>query len=110
MADNVIKPIVLHGHSNLHPLWALLSVLGGVAALGPVGILIGPMVVVFLQTLLKILQREIASMDRDSPIPPETRFLSAAMRIDDDRQDRRRHRKVARGRPSPPRGSAKHAS
>jgi len=63
MADNFIKPFVLHGTSNLHPLLALLSVLGGVTALGPIGILIGPMVVVFLQTLLKILQRELATMD-----------------------------------------------
>jgi len=64
MADNVIKPFVLHGQSNLHPLLALLSVLGGVAALGPIGILIGPMVVAFLQTLLKILQREMRDLDR----------------------------------------------
>jgi predicted PurR-regulated permease PerM len=63
MADNFIKPYVLHGTSNLHPLLALLSVLGGVTALGPIGILIGPMVVVFLQTLLKILQRELTIMD-----------------------------------------------
>lgn len=63
MADNFIKPYVLHGTSNLHPLLALLSVLGGVTALGPIGILIGPMVVVFLQTLLKILQRELMVMD-----------------------------------------------
>jgi predicted PurR-regulated permease PerM len=27
--DNVIKPLVLHGQSNLHPLLALLSILGG---------------------------------------------------------------------------------
>jgi len=33
--DNVIKPIVLHGQSKLHPLFALLSVLGGVTALDP---------------------------------------------------------------------------
>ncbi len=64
MADNVIKPFVLHGQSNLHPLLALLSVLGGVTALGPIGILIGPMVVAFLQTLLKILQREMQAMDQ----------------------------------------------
>ncbi len=64
MADNVIKPFVLHGQSNLHPLWALLSVLGGVTTLGPIGILIGPMVVAFLQTLLNILQREISGMER----------------------------------------------
>ena len=40
------------------------GVLGGVAALGPIGILVGPMVVAFLQTLLKILQRELTVMDR----------------------------------------------
>lgn len=62
MADNVIKPYILHGQSNLHPLLALLSVLGGVALLGPIGILIGPMVVAFLQTLLKILQREMTDL------------------------------------------------
>ncbi|MFO0884007.1 MAG: AI-2E family transporter [Pirellulales bacterium] len=61
--DNFIKPVVLHGQSKLHPLLALLSVIGGIQALGPIGILVGPMVVVFLQTLLKILQRELLSMD-----------------------------------------------
>lgn len=65
MADNVIKPWVLKGQSKLHPLLALLSVLGGVQALGPIGILIGPMVVAFLQVLLTILQREIRSLDAD---------------------------------------------
>jgi predicted PurR-regulated permease PerM len=65
-SDNVIKPIVLHGQSKLHPLLALLSVLGGIQALGPIGIIVGPMVVVFLQTLLKILQRELMSLDRSS--------------------------------------------
>ena len=64
LSDNLIKPLVLHGQSNIHPLFALLSVLGGVTALGPIGILIGPMVVAFLQTLLEILQREMKSMDR----------------------------------------------
>ncbi|WP_254510095.1 AI-2E family transporter [Anatilimnocola floriformis] len=63
-ADNFIKPMVLHGQSNLHPLLALLSVIGGIQSLGPIGILVGPMVVVFLQTLLKILQRELITMDK----------------------------------------------
>jgi predicted PurR-regulated permease PerM len=68
-ADNVIKPIVLHGQSNLHPLLALLSVLGGIATLGPIGIMVGPMAVVFLQTLLKILQREMLSLDTANRLP-----------------------------------------
>jgi predicted PurR-regulated permease PerM len=69
MIDNVIKPWVLHGQSKLHPLAALLSVLGGVQALGPIGILVGPMVFVFLATLLRILQRELTRIDK---VPWET--------------------------------------
>ncbi|MEZ6113657.1 MAG: AI-2E family transporter [Pirellulaceae bacterium] len=61
--DNVIKPYILHGQARLHPLLALLSVLGGVQALGPIGVLVGPMIVVFLQTLLKILRRELERME-----------------------------------------------
>lgn len=63
--DNLIKPLVLHGRSRLHPLLALLSVLGGVNALGPIGILVGPMTVAFLQTLLNILHRELTQFDRE---------------------------------------------
>jgi predicted PurR-regulated permease PerM len=59
--DNVIKPLVLHGQSNLHPLLALLSILGGVTVLGPVGILVGPMLVSFLQALLNMLRKELES-------------------------------------------------
>ncbi|MEQ1828443.1 MAG: hypothetical protein ABL921_20950, partial [Pirellula sp.] len=44
---------------QLHPLLALLSVLGGIQSLGPIGILVGPMVVVLLQTLLGILRTEL---------------------------------------------------
>lgn len=63
MADNIIKPWVLHGQSKLHPLLTLLSVLGGVSALGPIGILVGPMVVAFLQALLNMLQKELHNFD-----------------------------------------------
>jgi predicted PurR-regulated permease PerM len=57
--DNIIKPIVLHGQSKLHPLFALLSVLGGVTALGPIGIFVGPIAVAFLQAALTMLQTEL---------------------------------------------------
>lgn len=70
MIDNVIKPYILHGQSNLHPLLALLSVIGGVTALGPIGIMLGPMLVVFLQTILKMLKQELLSMEQNrSPTP-----------------------------------------
>ncbi len=64
--DNVVKTVVLHGQSSLHPLLALLSILGGVQALGPIGIVVGPIVVTLLQTLLSILQRELSTIDQES--------------------------------------------
>ena len=64
MVDNLVKPLVLHGRSNLHPLLALLSVLGGAQTLGPIGIFVGPMVVAFLQTLLNMVHAELNSMTK----------------------------------------------
>jgi hypothetical protein len=78
--DNIIKPLVLRGQSNLHPLLALLSILGGVQVLGPVGILVGPMLVSFLQALLEMLRKELDSFGEpgqdfvevlaDATVPP----------------------------------------
>jgi len=70
VVDNFIKPWVLHGQSNLHPLLALLSVLGGITTLGPIGILVGPMVVAFLQALLNILRAELETMETKPPEKP----------------------------------------
>jgi predicted PurR-regulated permease PerM len=69
--DNVIKPWVLHGRSNLHPLLALLSVLGGVKAMGPIGIFVGPMAVAFLQTLLNMISTELTAFSGDAPMKKE---------------------------------------
>ncbi|MCH2115050.1 MAG: AI-2E family transporter [Pirellulales bacterium] len=66
MIDNLIKPLVLHGQANLHPLLALLSVIGGIQALGPIGILVGPMLVAFLQALLNMLNKELTLLGKES--------------------------------------------
>jgi predicted PurR-regulated permease PerM len=69
VVENVVKPMVLHGQSNMHPLLAFLSVLGGASAMGPIGIFVGPMVVAFLQTLLKMLQLELKRMGEKPLVP-----------------------------------------
>lgn len=76
--DNVIKVYVLHGRSTLHPLFALLSVLGGIKVFGPIGILVGPMVVVFLQTLLEILNHELAGRDARAAMAEDEKNRGAA--------------------------------
>ncbi|MGQ9589077.1 MAG: AI-2E family transporter, partial [Planctomycetota bacterium] len=53
--DNILRPILVEGELHLHPVWILLSVLGGVSVFGVLGLVIGPMVVVLLRTLLELL-------------------------------------------------------
>lgn len=74
-SDNLVKPYVLHGQSNLHPLLALLSVLGGVQVLGPIGILVGPMLVAFIQALLNMLNKELRLMG-NGPSEQESEYLA----------------------------------
>jgi predicted PurR-regulated permease PerM len=75
--DNVMKPLILHGQSKLHPLLALLSILGGLQAFGPVGILVGPMLVSFLQALLNMLRKEIESFG--GPVDESSKPLAESM-------------------------------
>jgi predicted PurR-regulated permease PerM len=63
LADNLVKPLVLQGKSNLHPLPALLSILGGVSALGPIGVFVGPMVMALFHTLLVMLRNELKILE-----------------------------------------------
>jgi predicted PurR-regulated permease PerM len=77
LIDNILKPLILHGQSKLHPLLALLSILGGIEAFGPVGILVGPMLVSFLQALLNMLRKEIESFG--GPVGPSSKPLAESM-------------------------------
>lgn len=58
MMDNVVRPFILGGDLRLHPVWILLSFLGGVSAFGPVGIVLGPMVVVLIGTVLALVRMD----------------------------------------------------
>jgi predicted PurR-regulated permease PerM len=75
--DNVMKPLILHGQSKLHPLLALLSILGGIEVFGPVGILVGPMLVSFLQALLNMLRKELDSFG--GPVGPDSKPLAESV-------------------------------
>jgi len=58
-SDNVVRPMVMKGHSEMHPLLALVSVFGAVNLLGPTGIFLGPVIAAVFVSFLKILSLEI---------------------------------------------------
>lgn len=57
--DNILRPKLIERGTKVHPLLILLSVLGGIGLLGPVGFLIGPIVVSILAEFLEIYNKMI---------------------------------------------------
>jgi predicted PurR-regulated permease PerM len=56
--DNMLKPYIIGNKINVPSFLILFSVLGGIAPLGPVGLLIGPLTVSLLYTLVEIYRTE----------------------------------------------------
>lgn len=52
--DNLLRPYLVGRNVNIHPLLILLSVLGGISALGPSGILFGPIILSLFLVLCEI--------------------------------------------------------
>jgi predicted PurR-regulated permease PerM len=50
--DNVLRPMLLAGRAQLNGLLVLVSVLGGIAAFGPIGLVLGPVIVATMSSLL----------------------------------------------------------
>lgn len=57
MADNVLRPLVLSGRTSVSGLVVFFGLLGGVAAFGFIGLVIGPIVLVTTGSLLEMLSR-----------------------------------------------------
>lgn len=52
--DNILYPILVGSHLRAHTVTILLSVLGGIALFGPIGIVLGPVLFTIASTLLEI--------------------------------------------------------
>jgi predicted PurR-regulated permease PerM len=59
-ADNFVRPFFLGRHMEAHPLLLFLGVLGGIVLFGFAGIVLGPIVVAFLNVAARLLRRRLA--------------------------------------------------
>ncbi len=58
--DNLLNPYLVGKKIEIHPLLVLFSVLGGIALMGPLGILIGPLIISFMYALVSVYKTETA--------------------------------------------------
>jgi predicted PurR-regulated permease PerM len=73
--DNLLKPMLLRGGSDIHPLLIFLSVFGGLGWMGVPGLLVGPVIVAFFLALYTIYVHDYVGVpkqdgDAHSPAPP----------------------------------------
>jgi len=57
LVDNVVKPILIRGGMNMPGAVVFFSLIGGLGAFGPVGLVLGPMIVAFFVALVRMYQR-----------------------------------------------------
>lgn len=74
LIDNVARPFLLKGGMALHGGIVFFALLGGLAVFGGVGLILGPLIVTFLITVLKMYEREygrgVTSSAAVAPVPP----------------------------------------
>jgi predicted PurR-regulated permease PerM len=61
LVDDFVRPQLMRGHMQLHPLMVFLSILGGAFAFGAVGLLFGPMAASLFFAALRIYDRDYRS-------------------------------------------------
>ncbi len=57
--DNLLSPYIISKNTEIPPILTLFGILGGISLMGPVGLLIGPLVISLLYSLVAIYRKEI---------------------------------------------------
>ena len=72
LIDNVLRPILVSGRADVGTLTVFIGVLGGVAAFGPIGVFLGPLVLALVIALVRFTLEVRAGVDAN-PILSENR-------------------------------------
>jgi predicted PurR-regulated permease PerM len=56
--DNILSPYIISKNTEVSSLFILLSILGGVMLIGPIGLFIGPLIISLLYSLVSIYKKE----------------------------------------------------
>lgn len=68
LVDNLLGPYLIGRRNNMHPFIILISVLGGISVFGPIGFIVGPVIVTLFFILLEIYNQYIVREQRITDI------------------------------------------
>jgi len=55
-SDNIIRPYLVAGRTEMHPLLLFFAIMGGVAMFGLLGLVIGPLIAAVFVALVRLLE------------------------------------------------------
>jgi predicted PurR-regulated permease PerM len=67
--DNILKPMLMKGTRATPSIFILFSILGGITYFGVIGFILGPLILSFLLSLLRIYQKTILGQAVPAPAP-----------------------------------------
>ncbi len=70
LVDNIVKPLLVKRGMQLHGGIVFFALIGGLAAFGTVGLLVGPLVVAFFLALIRIYERDYGRPKPQPAAPP----------------------------------------
>jgi predicted PurR-regulated permease PerM len=59
LIDNVVKPLVVKGGMDMPGAVVFFSLIGGLGAFGPIGLMLGPLIVAFFVAILRMYRRDV---------------------------------------------------
>jgi len=82
-ADNVLRPWIMKGSTNIHPLWSFLAILGGLVSFGALGLLVGPLILSLGVSALHIYEMDVLRVAPAGvePLPPPQPAAAPADRV-----------------------------
>jgi predicted PurR-regulated permease PerM len=66
VVDNIIGPNLMSRGNTLHPFIVLISVLGGLSVFGPIGFIVGPVIVTLFMVLLEVYNQYLSKDRREA--------------------------------------------
>jgi predicted PurR-regulated permease PerM len=63
LVDNFLRPLLIGARTQLHPLVVFFSIFGGLLLMGPLGLLLGPVILAVTLVLMDILKLQLTEQD-----------------------------------------------
>ncbi|ATB36940.1 AI-2E family transporter [Cystobacter fuscus] len=70
LSDNVVKPLLAKRGMNMHGALVFFSLLGGLAVFGAIGLLLGPLILAFFLSVVRIYERDYGRPNEHPGAPP----------------------------------------